>query len=382
MAETTIEWATHSWNPTRGCTKISPGCARCYAETFAERWRGIPGHAYEQGFDLRLVPEKLNEPLSWRKPRRIFVNSMSDLFHKDVPFDFIDHVFATMSLCPQHTFLVLTKRAERMHEYLATEGRRAFIEGRALRLAREIGKPITGKLLLWPMANVHIGVSVENQKAADERIPWLAQCPASFRFLSCEPLLEEVDLGLRTAACTCCPQWAGSRWLHLPRTVMADVPVGHMAGAISIPGFYRAHSNQHGAMSVQTPAGLLGIKPAEATALPPPDWIIVGGESGHGARPCRVDWVRSIVKQCKVAKTMCFVKQFGAHVIDRNDRGFLPDRDDTWPEDTEFGDSLDGMQYQGAPCRIHLRASKGQEMSEWPLDLRVRDLPQGAAMWQ
>jgi hypothetical protein len=113
-----IEWTESTWNPVRGCTKVSPGCAHCYAETFAERFRGVKGHPYEQGFDLRLVPEKLNEPLSWRKPRRVFVNSMSDLFQDGVPDEYIDRVFAVMALTPQHTYQVLTKRAERMRAYL------------------------------------------------------------------------------------------------------------------------------------------------------------------------------------------------------------------------------------------------------------------------
>src|SRR6184192_379414 len=109
-----IEWTDATWNPVRGCTKISPGCKHCYAETFAERWRGVPGHPYEQGFDLRLVPEKLTEPLRWRKPRRVFVNSMSDLFHLEVSDQYIASVFETMAQCPQHTFQVLTKRADRL----------------------------------------------------------------------------------------------------------------------------------------------------------------------------------------------------------------------------------------------------------------------------
>src|SRR3990167_2673132 len=115
-----IQWTDSTWNPVRGCVKISPGCAHCYAETFAERFRGVTGHPYEQGFDLRLVPEKLTEPLLWRKPRRVFVNSMSDLFQDGVPDSFIDRVFAVMATCPQHTFQVLTKRPERMRAYMST----------------------------------------------------------------------------------------------------------------------------------------------------------------------------------------------------------------------------------------------------------------------
>jgi protein gp37 len=119
-----IEWTDATWNPVRGCVKVSPGCANCYAETFAARWRGVPGHPYEQGFDLRLVPEKLTEPLKWKLPKRIFVNSMSDLFQDGVPDAFIDQAFAVMALCPQHTFQVLTKRAGRMREYMTAADRR------------------------------------------------------------------------------------------------------------------------------------------------------------------------------------------------------------------------------------------------------------------
>jgi protein gp37 len=165
-----IEWTDATWNPIRGCTKISPGCANCYAETFAERFRGVVGHPFEQGFDLRLVPEKLGDPLRWRKPRRIFVNSMSDLFHEDVPDDFIVDVLTVMSRATWHVFQTLTKRAERMCRLLCGPFRWAA------------GMPHTW----W-------GVSVENRSHGLPRIEWLRQTPARHRFLSVEPLLE--DLG-------------------------------------------------------------------------------------------------------------------------------------------------------------------------------------------
>jgi protein gp37 len=165
MAQTTaIEWTEATWNPVRGCTKISPGCKHCYAQTFAERWRDIPGHPYEQGFDLRLVPEKLEEPLSWTKPRRIFVNSMSDLFHERVPEKFIRQVFEVMEEATRHTFQILTKRSTRVRE-LAPR-------------------------LHWP-PNVWQGVSVENARYTC-RIGDLQQVPAAVRFLSVEPLLGPI----------------------------------------------------------------------------------------------------------------------------------------------------------------------------------------------
>lgn len=169
-----IEWTDATWNPIRGCTKISPGCAHCYAETFAERFRGVPGHPFEQGFDLRLIPEKLEDPLRWRRPRRIFVNSMSDLFHEDVPCDYIDRVLDVMRRAHWHVFQTLTKRSERMRDLLSER----------FRWAAEL--PHTW----W-------GVSVENRRHGLPRIEHLRQTPVKHRFLSVEPLLEdlgEVDL--------------------------------------------------------------------------------------------------------------------------------------------------------------------------------------------
>ena len=160
-----IEWTEATWNPVTGCTKVSPGCAHCYAETFAERFRGVPGHPYEQGFDLTLRPERLELPLTWRKPRMIFVNSMSDLFHEDVPTEFVGRVFDTMERAGWHTFQVLTKRPER-----------------ALELAPQ---------LPWP-ANVWMGTSVENRRFL-HRLDTLRGIPAAVRFASCEPLLGPLD---------------------------------------------------------------------------------------------------------------------------------------------------------------------------------------------
>lgn len=165
-SSTSIEWTEATWNPVRGCTKVSPGCKHCYAETFAERWRGIPGHPYEQGFDLRLVPEKLEEPLSWTRPRLIFVNSMSDLFHEEVPEDFILKVFEVMEAASWHTFQILTKRSQRLRQ-LAPR-------------------------LRWPL-NVWQGVSVENASYV-KRVADLRHVPAAVRFLSIEPLLGPIPV--------------------------------------------------------------------------------------------------------------------------------------------------------------------------------------------
>ena len=208
-----IEWTDATWNPVTGCTKVSPGCKHCYALTFAERWRGIPGHHFEQGFDLRLWPERLKLPLAWKTSRRIFVNSMSDLFHEKVPLEFVRRVFETMTACPQHQFQVLTKRAERLVELCGS--------------------------LDWS-DNVWMGVSIENEKYA-YRSELLRKVPAKVRFLSVEPLIGPIP--------------------RLP---------------------------------------LKGIH-----------WVIVGGESGPGARPMDPDWVTSIHVQCSRARVPFFFKQWG-----------------------------------------------------------------------
>lgn len=167
--QSSIEWTDATWNPVRGCTQISPGCAKCYAKTFAERFRGVPGHPYEQGFDLRLVPEKLAEPLRWKTSKQIFVNSMSDLFHPDVPEDFIVSVAKTMQLANWHTFQVLTKRADRLCSMLKSSLR--FVAN--------------DKHIWW-------GVSVENKKHGLPRVELLRKSNAAVKFLSVEPLLEQL----------------------------------------------------------------------------------------------------------------------------------------------------------------------------------------------
>ena len=164
--QSSIEWTNATWNPVRGCTKISAGCKHCYAETFAERWRGVPGHAYEQGFDLRLVPEALDLPRTWKRPRLVFVNSMSDLFQDEIPLSYIQRVFASMNATPRHGFQVLTKRSARLRA-LASE-------------------------LDWG-GNIWMGVSVESRRCMD-RIDDLRAVPAAVRFLSVEPLLESLGM--------------------------------------------------------------------------------------------------------------------------------------------------------------------------------------------
>jgi protein gp37 len=302
--QSSIQWTDATWNPVRGCTKISPGCAHCYAETFAERFRGVNGHPYERGFDLRLVPEKLHEPLRWRKPRRIFVNSMSDLFHKDVPDEFIDRVFAVMALCEQHTFQVLTKRADRLAGYLNAAGLedRVYAAMESVAEAHEIADFLFDA---WPLPNVWLGVSVEDQHRADERIPLLLQTPAAVRFLSVEPLLGPVDL---------------RPWIDCTCNDVTGTCASCLDGGIH--------------------------------------WVIVGGESGPGARPMQVEWARSIVKQCKAAGVSVFVKQLGANV-----------------NITEATAPVGPRAHRVVKGRVSLVDRKGGDPAEWPEDLRVRDFP-------
>ncbi len=236
-----IEWTDATWNPVRGCTKISPGCKHCYAETFAERFRGVKGHPYEQGFDLRLVPEKLAEPLRWRSSKMIFVNSMSDLFHDAVPDNYIVAVAQVMVAAKWHTYQVLTKRSERLRKLLNTK----------LRFAAE------QRHIWW-------GVSVEDKQYGLPRVEDLRKANAHVRFLSVEPLLEDI-------------------------------------GKLDLRGI---------------------------------DWMIVGGESGAGARPMKKEWVLPLRDQCKQSGVPFFFKQWGG------------------VRKKKAGRRLDGKTYDEFPSRV------------------------------
>ena len=266
--ETKIEWTQGddgskgaTWNPVTGCTKVSAGCDHCYAERFAERFRGVPGHAYEQGFDLKLWPERLDLPLRWTRPRRVFVNSMSDLFHAGVPEAFIWQVFAVMSSAQQHTFQILTKRPQRMRRVLSQEDWFDRLEEAAEEVAGRKGwchLNITDDLT-WPLPNVWLGVSVERQDVAF-RIDYLADTPAAVRFLSCEPLIGPLDL---------------TQWLFPVKRLHTKAPLSADPGASLV------------------------------------DWVITGGESGPGFRPLELDWVRDLRDQCVLARVPFFFKQVG-----------------------------------------------------------------------
>lgn len=204
---TRIEWTRGddgtpgaTWNPITGCTKVSPGCDHCYAETFTERFRGTQGHYFEAGFDVQLRPDKLTDPLRWSRPRRVFVNSMSDLFHDAIPDDYIAQVWAVMAATGAHTYQILTKRPGRMRSLLnSAVFRQTVAEHHLCIIESRFGRAISSASeVVWPLPNVWLGVSAENQRWADVRIPVLLDTPAATRFVSAEPLLGPIDLNDHT----------------------------------------------------------------------------------------------------------------------------------------------------------------------------------------
>lgn len=315
-----IEWCDASWSPITGCTRVSAGCDHCYSAALSKRlaamgqkkYQGIVGNGHFNGV-VKTWDDELSKPLKWKKPKTIFVNSMSDTFHKDVPFEFIDKIFAVMALCPHHTFQVLTKRPERMAEYLNTPARHyavkaatacfpiEFSEGRRFML-RELER--TNRTDdWWPLTNCWLGTSVEDQQRADERIPHLRDCPAAVRFLSVEPMLGSINLGL----------FREDR------------------------GFRRSLH-----------------------------WVIVGGESGHNARPCNVAWIRDIVDQCEAAGVPCFVKQLGSRPYS--------DADKIGHRGMDYKALIPGRRTAPIFWRF-LNDRKGGDIEEFPDDLKVRQFP-------
>lgn len=263
MADSNIEWTDKVWNPIVGCTKVSEGCRHCYAERMAKRLKAMGLTQYQDvsiagkwSGNVHLVPDLLDAPLHWKKPRRVFVNSMSDLFHPEVSNEFIFNIFSRMFLAPQHTFIILTKRPERMAEWFNNYSNGGFSTREIVKGMVNIfyGKHPADKVdgFEWPLPNVWLGVSVENQKAADERIPLLLETPAAVRFVSCEPLLGDVDL---------------KGWIY--------------KNGLWVNGDKKL------------------------------DWVICGGESGPGARPMHPDWARSLRDQCQDAGVPFFFKQWG-----------------------------------------------------------------------
>lgn len=276
---TTIQWTNETWNPTTGCTRVSEGCRHCYIER-TPPFR-MAGRKFVNGTTgVQLHPGRLDAPLHWKKPRRVFVNSLSDLFHEDIPREFIKSVVGVTVDCPQHTFQILTKRPQRMLEF-----------------SRECP---------WP-SNVWLGVSVEDQATADERIPILLQTPAAVRFISAEPLLETINLN---QAC-----WGLGR---------------------------------------NRPPIDIAARQYQGNALSALDWAILGGESGPGARPCNLAWIRALKDQCQAAQVPVFVKQLGSVPLNLQ---------------------LDGLTRLAGTHGLRTFNKKGDDMSEWPEDLRVREFP-------
>lgn len=321
-----IEWCDATWQPITGCSVVSPGCTNCYAMRLAgTRLREHPSragltHDSKAGpvwtGEVRFNEQWLDQPLRWRKPRRIFVCAHGDLFHEAVPDEWIDRVFAVMALCPQHKFLVLTKRAKRMREYMTVPVRGAWagrahvidddgtkrpmtdvhfrmnavmcdfypkVPPRALNFAAKWADEHypngDGFMRRWPLPNVSLGVSVEDQPRADERIPELLATPAAVRFISAEPLLGPIDL---------------NPWFRARRSKLRIVAVeAEGPGAAALAGALLGHA-------IATPArdNHAGL-----------DWVIAGGESGLGARPCDLAWVRSLRDQCVDAGVPFFWKQ-------------------------------------------------------------------------
>jgi len=419
MSLSKIEWTDRTWNPVTGCTKVSQGCKHCYAEGVANRfWHHQYVHTAERGFipvkayaadaltgrprkftDVMTHEDRLLEPLRWRKPAKVFVNSMSDLFHEDVPFEFVDRVFSVMAAATHLTFQILTKRPDRMRAYVAsfdTDGDAQRLNGpmsdlisddltrRQRRLLErgissclgvdfeEDGEEAQVETLDWPLSNVWLGVSVEDQATADLRIPVLVDTPAAIRFVSYEPALGAVDFrryvtnvrtihmgadveGMLTSRAfdylhdggrRLNPEDAEKKLRELLAAGVRFIPTGGPDGK---PTACDAFSEQTGCPGHQRPRL---------------DWIIVGGESGPGARPFNVEWARATVEQGRAAGVSVFVKQLGDRPV-TNQPSDLPD----WSSARgRCGD------HQHVALH-HVRDRRGGVPAEWPEDLRVREFP-------
>ena len=328
---TSIEWTDKTWNPVVGCSRVSKGCERCYAERVAHRGmlpqhKGLTvlgKHGPRWTGEVRFLADRLAEPLSWRKPRRVFVNSMSDLFHESLSIPDIARVFAVMAQAERHTFQVLTKRAKRMREVLASQLFWADVDLAHIEMFSGDGGTdddrdrVANACGARVLPNVMLGVSVEDQATADERIPHLLACPAAVRWVSYEPALGPVDFGL----------------------------VGTLPASMTGGAYVLAAEWLH--------------------------WIVVGGESGPGARPFDVAWARSVIAQCRDAGVPVFVKQLGAvpHVGDAGAGWAVTygERGRHWRMDDNATDPL---------TVYEIRDRKGGDMSEWPEGLRVRQWPE------
>jgi protein gp37 len=318
MSKTEIAWCDYSWNPLVGCSKLSLGCQKCYAAEAAKSARLQQFSQYQKVKEwdgtIEFVENQLTKPLSWKSPKKVFVGSMSDIFHKNVKDEWLDKIFAVMAFARQHTFQVLTKRPKRMQQYLSDPATVDRIE--------EAGYTFTHNMDCvnnWSLPNVWLGTSVENQQVAGDRIPLLLDSPAAVRFLSCEPLLEELNLISH--------EREGRSYNYLLNT------------------WETRRSGAGGAVAGGR------ISPFYADGI---DQIIIGGESGPGARPCHIDWIRSLVRQCQQTKTAVFVKQWGSNAINS----------------TPYIDGVVQNNFQ-----VKLKNRKGGDITELPLDVQIREFP-------
>lgn len=336
-AKSSIEWTDATWNPTRGCSMArgseKGGCLNCYAARFNSR--NLPGlmspttgkpfaRILDSGprwtGEVELIESQLTLPLKWKTPRKIFVNSQSDLFHESLSDEAIDRVFLTMALCPKHTFQILTKREIRMLAYC----RRRVT---AMQKIRANECPSLYNAFPDYLLNVWLGVSVENQATADARIPLLLQTPAAKRFVSYEPALGPVDFG---------------RWLQL------------------------------GEVETVTEGRLFPQQQARRAL----HWIIVGGESGPGARPFNIQWARNTVQRCKAVGVACFVKQLGVHPQDVAFPSEVSEIEARrWQADGWTRITMDASPGPHWRKYMRLKDRKGGDMAEWPEDLRVQNFP-------
>lgn len=307
MPKTTIEWTDKTWNPVRGCSRVSAGCMNCYAEKVAFRFKG-DGMPYEGllakggqwNGTIKFVDQMLDKPLSWKSPCKVFVNSMSDLFHENLSDRLIDRIFAVMALANHHTFQILTKRPERMKEYISNfsfermlencmdvEGYSQIPRYSMHHLQHCFGQFPNSTLYpetmprrnVWPLPNVWLGISVENQETANTRIPLLLQTPAAVRWISAEPLLGSINLDSTLG---------GIQWIGGHRGCSGT---HHGIGTPDCP----KHSHHH----------------HDVRCKPGINWVVAGGESGSGARPMHPDWVRSLRDQCAAAGVPFLFKQWG-----------------------------------------------------------------------
>lgn len=411
---TSIEWTRNqdgsegkSWNPGRGCSRISPGCDNCYAMKLAYRFKG-EGLAYEGLATLRRgkpdwtgivreMPDAIDAPLRWRKPQRVFVNSQTDLFHHGFSNEFIAAVFGVMAACPQHTFLTLTKRAERMREWFewvgapCSPGAGYPLTVQVLeRHAQDAGVPVAISSIEWPLPNVHLGVSVESQEYADERIPDLLATPAAVHWISAEPLLGPLDLSRWIAPVSLCLRCSEEH----NGVVSGVCPNCKTDSLITLWGeqqLQRARTRQR--------YGDDG--PHDSEDGPQLSWVVPGGESGAGARPYDLAWPRSIIAQCRAAGVPVFHKQLGSRPMQARSPGMHEftsyqhwvDKARTWM--AWHGSSSACVDTKGRICRIgsdFMRArdegtypitildpvdvsKKGGIPEEWDEDLRVREYP-------